>query len=63
MTRMTGALMADFRLGHRDVELMLLPLDQDLPTGVEPIPPGTPNAPALEAFARREFPVILERGL
>jgi hypothetical protein len=62
MTRMTGQLMADFRQGKKDFELMLFP-GSDLPAGVEPIPPGTPNGAALDAFARREFPVILERGL
>jgi hypothetical protein len=62
MTRMTGQLMADFRQGKKDFELMFFP-STELPEGVEPIPPGTPNGAALDAFARREFPVILERGL
>ena len=62
MTRMTGQLMADFRQGKKDFELLLFP-GSDLPEGVEPIPPGTPNGAALDAFARREFPVIIERGL
>jgi hypothetical protein len=62
MTRMTGAIMADFRIARDAFELLLFP-GTELAEGVEPLPPGTPDAAVLEAFARREFPVIVERGL
>jgi hypothetical protein len=61
-TQLEGKVLANFKNGRRDFQLLTFP-GSPLPPGVEPLRPGEPDMNALRSFADREFPIVQERDL